>query len=84
MNLHPLIDDPSPPPLFNSASSLGATVTLTQLHVLDASHQPVANATIVSETGTDWTTTVPEPDVESSCAAALGLFAVQRRLRVIS
>ena len=55
---------------------------LEQIHVFDASHQPVANATIVSATGTDWTTTVPEPSsLASHLAAALALVATSGRSR---
>jgi hypothetical protein len=82
MTLHALLDYETPPPLFNSASSLGMSLTVA-LHVFDANHQPLANATIVSDTGTNWTT-VPEPaEVASSLAAALGLAVASkcRRLR---
>ena len=85
MSLRALFDDPSPPDLFISGSTLTATAIIEQLHVFDASHQPVAGASIVASTGTDWTTTLPEPSgVASSCAAALGLVAVRRRRRVAS
>jgi len=80
MSLRELYDSPSPPELFVSGGSLSATAFLEQLHVFDASHQPVANATIVSATGTDWTTTVPEASgVASDLAAVLGLVATRRR-----
>jgi len=77
MSLSDLFTDPSPPNMFDSGSSLAARATIDQLHVFDADHQPIADATIVSATGTDWTTTVPEPaDVASALAAALALVAL--------
>jgi hypothetical protein len=83
MSLRELFDSPSPPELFVSGSTLSATATIEQLHVFDASHQPVANVSITSATGTDWTTTVPEVSgVESALAVAFGLVVVRRRIGV--
>jgi hypothetical protein len=76
MGLNALLD-PNPPESFVSGSSLGITATIVQLHVFDASHTPLAGASIVSATGTDWTT-IPEASGSASGAAAaiaLGLLA---------
>ena len=81
MNLRELYDDPSPPDVFISGGTLAATATIEQLHVFDASHQPVANPTIVASTGTNWTTVPEASGVASELAAAAGLAGV-RRLRV--
>lgn len=82
MNLRELFDSPSPPDVFVSGSTLGATATLEKLHVFDANGQPLANATLVATSGTDWTTTVPEPsDGASAVTAALALAAIRRPSR---
>jgi len=79
MSLRELFVSESPPDVFLSGSTLGVTATLDQLHVFDASHQPVAGVTIDAATGTDWTTVPEASDVASACAAVLGLVAVRRR-----
>ena len=78
--------DPMPPELFLSGGTLGATATVERVHVFDANHDPVAGVSISSATGADWTTTVPEASAVASnlaVAAALGLLAVQRRIRAV-
>jgi hypothetical protein len=78
--------DPTPPELFLSGGTLGATATVERVHVFDANHDPVASVSISSATGADWTTTVPEASAVASglaVAAALGLLAVQRRIRAV-
>jgi len=71
--------DPDPPQSFVSGSSLGITATIVQLHVFDASHAPLAGASIASATGTDWTTVPEASDVASEAAAAIALALVARR-----
>jgi hypothetical protein len=83
MDLSALLD-PDPPDLFLSGGTLGATATVMRVHVFDASHNPVANASISSASGADWTTTLPEPSGAASglaAAPALWLLAAQRRIR---
>ena len=76
--------DPSPPEMFVSGGTLGATATVESVHVFDQNHVPVANYSISSATGADWKTTVPEPASAASDLAAvpaLWLLAKQRRIR---
>jgi hypothetical protein len=80
MSLGELFNSPPAPDVFISGSTLVATATIDQLHVFDADHQPLQGATIVSATGTDWTTVPEASQIASSAAAALGLVAVRRRL----
>lgn len=83
MDLRALLD-PMPPDLFLSGGTLSATATAVRIHVFDASHNPVVNASISSATGADWTTTVPEPSgAVAGFGAALGLWllAENRRIR---
>lgn len=82
MSLAELLD-PMRPDLFLSGGTLGVTATIVRLRVFDASRVPVENPTIVSETGTDWTTAVPEASgapTGLAVLAALGLVA-RRSLR---
>ena len=78
MGLHALLD-PNPPESFVSGSSLGITATIVQLHVFDASHAPLAGASIASATGTDWTTVPEASEVASEAAAVIALGLVARR-----
>ena len=75
-----------PPELRPRGSPPPATATVERVHVFDANHDPVAGVSISSATGADWTTTVPEASAAASdlaVAAALGLLAVQRRIRAV-
>lgn len=83
MDLGALLD-PMPPELFVSGGTLSATATVLQVHVFDANHDPIANASISSTTGTDWTTTLPEASGAATglvATSALGLLAGRRRIR---
>ena len=83
MDLRALLD-PMPPDLFLSGGTLSATAVVERVHVFDASHNPVANASISAATGADWTTALPEPAGAASgltAAPALWLVAKRRRIR---
>lgn len=76
--------DPMPPELFLSGGTLGATAIAEHVHVFDQNHDPVANVSISSATGADWTATAPEASATAAdlaVAPALWLLAEQRRTR---
>lgn len=82
MSLAELLD-PMRPDRFLSGGTLGVTATVVRLRVFDAGRVPVANPTIVSETGADWTTAVPEASGAPTGLAALAALGLAARRRAV-